>query len=420
MFPMQCKNLLDFLLSISLPLLLSSAVIASELENEQLNFSGFATLGAVLSDSDHHGYRKDIGSDEGVYADEIGFKQHSLLGLQADWNISPSFDAVYQAVLRDLPNPSFDRYTTLAFLRYELNTNWSIRFGRTAPDLFLLTEYRDVDFAYIWATAPNEVYGIIPFRSIDGIDISHSKRLFGGVFKSKVFTGVGETEIASSEVVETLGFEDLLGLSLSFEHFNWLVKVKYTQSKIANEPASNTLLTEVISQLPDTLWPNSDGFSQALRVKGKAVQYASVSGQYQWQNWLASAELAQITSEAKAIPKLTSGYAALSHQINAHQFYGIYAFTESNNYFFNEVGVNEALLEELIDASVKALNFYAANQQTLSIGWRWDINSYMATSLQWNHSRIEEHSNTLWLDRPGQHGDKEKINVLLLTLNLVF
>ncbi|ALO33373.1 hypothetical protein CMT41_00590 [Colwellia sp. MT41] len=411
----QCKNFLCFAL-----VGLAFHAAANETGNEKLQFSGFATLGVVYSDSDHHGYRKNVGSDDAVYSGEVDFKQHSLLGLQVDWSISPSFDVVYQAVLRGLPKPSLDRYTTLAFLRYEVNTNWTIRLGRTAPDVFLLTEYRDVDFSYIWATAPNEIYGIIPYRSIDGIDVTYSRRALGGVFTSKLFTGASEAEISASSVIEEIKIDDIIGLSLTFDHFNWIVHAKHSQVNIANEPKTNALLAAIISQIPDFLWPNQDVFAQSIRMVGQEVNYSSISGQYQWQHWLASAELAHINSASEVIPKITSGYAALSYQLDAHQFYGIYAFTDSNNYIFAEPGVNELALEEIIHGTTTMMNFYATNQQTISLGWRWDITSYMASSLQWSYTRIDEGGGTLWLNEADQHNVAEDINTLLLTLSLIF
>jgi hypothetical protein len=414
MFLAQCKNLLRFFL-----LIFVSHATANEIENSKLKFSGFATIGAVISDSDQYGYRKDVSSDEGVYSGEVDFKQHSLLGLQANWFISSNFDAVYQGVLRDLAEPSLNRYTTQAFLRYEVNANWNVRVGRTAPDLFLLTEYRDIDFSYIWATAPNEIYGIIPYRSIDGVDVTYSQRGFGGVFKTKLFTGSSEAEISGNLKVQAVKIENIMGISLSFDNFNWIVEAKYSQVSIANEPPSNGFLVENISQLPDFLWPNSSTFAQSLLLKGKKVNYSSVSSQYQWDHWLASAEASQINSESDVVPKITSGYAALSYHINAHQLYGIYAFTDSNHYVFNEPGVNEAALGELIYGTTELMNFYFPNQQTISLGWRCDISNDIASTLQWNYTKIADKGHLLWLNK-SDNNVAENVNTFLLTLSMVF
>jgi hypothetical protein len=418
----QCKNLLYFFLIIfvlNAIAIATATATANEIENSELKFSGFATIGAVISDSDQYGYRKDISSDEGVYSGEVDFKQHSLLGLQVNWTISSYLDVVYQGVLRDLAEPSLDRYTTQAFLRYEVNANWSVRVGRTAPDIFLLTEYRDIDFSYIWATAPNEVYGIIPYRSIDGVDVTYSQRGFGGVFKTKLFTGSSEAEFSENSIVEAVKIENIMGVSLSFDHFDWVIQAKHSQVDIANEPSSNTFLVENISQLPDSLWPNSLTFAQSLLFKGKKVNYSSVSSQYQWNNWLASAELSQINSETGAIPKITSGYAALSYQLNAHQLYGIYAFTDSNHYIFNEPSVNKAVLGELIDGTTELMNFYAPNQQTISLGWRCDITNDIASTLQWNYTEIDDTGPLLWLNKSDDNL-AENVNTFLLTLSMVF
>jgi len=400
-------------------LLFVSSATANQEGNDPIQFSGFATIGAVISDSDYYGYRKTVNSDEAVYSGEIDFKQHSLLGLQADWNISSNFDFVYQGVIRDLPEPSFDRYTTLAFLSYQANTNWSIRVGRTAPDIFLLTEYRDVDFSYIWATAPNEVYGIVPYRSLDGADVTYSQRAMGGIFTSKFFTGKSSAEISGSEVAEEIKIEDVFGLSLSFDYFNWIISAKHSQVTIANEPESNVLLASHISQVPDILWPNSQEFSQSVLMKGHRVNYSSVSGQYQWNNWLATAELSQISSQSEVIPKITSGYSALSYQIDTHQFYGVYAFADSRTYRFDEPGVNEQVLAKLIHATNDLFNFFAPNQQTFSLGWRWDMTNNTALSLQWNHTAIEEMGSTLWLKKE-DYKDADEVNTVLLTLSMVF
>jgi hypothetical protein len=414
MFLIKYKNILCLSC-----LLIASYVTANETESDKLQISGFATLGALVSDSDHHGYRKSVGSDGAVYSDKIDFKQHSLLGLQADWAISSNLDAVYQGVLRDLPDPSLDRYTTLAFLRYEINMNWNVRVGRTAPDLFLLTEYRDVDFSYAWATVPNEVYGIIPYRSIDGVDVNYSQRALGGIFKAKLFTGSSEADISSSSSVEQIKIENIVGLSLSFDYFNWLVQVNHSEVTIDNEPQSSAVIIEGISQVPDFLWPNSQAFAQSLLMTGEKVHYSSFSGQYQWKNWLASAEVSQINSKSDVIPKIISGYFALSYQVNAHQFYSIYALTDSKNYVFDEPGVNEVVLEELIHGTTDLMNFYAPNQQTISLGWRWDITNYMASSLQWNYTKLDEAGSTLWIDT-SDHSEAENINTVLLSLSMVF
>ena len=154
-------------------------------------------------------------------------------------------------------------------------------------------------------------------------------------------------------------------------------------------------------------------------IYGEKVSYTSVSGQYRWGDWLATTEFSQINSKSNAVQKTSSGYAALSYQLNAHQFYTIYALANSDNYVFDEPGVNEVVLEDLIHGTMQALNFFSANQKTLSLGWRWDITNDVASSLQWNYTQIEDAGSVLWLNK-SDHNEAENVNTVLLTLSMVF
>lgn len=381
--------------------------------------SGFGTLGAVYSDSENYGYRKDVSSGHGVFSGDLDLKTHSLLGLQLDTRLSDNVEFIAQAIVRDLQTPSFDRYLTLAFFRYDLSPHWSFSIGRTAPDLFLLTEFRDVDFSYHWATAPSEVYGIIPYRSLNGADVTYSTRIKNGTFKTKLFTGSSDAEIASNLLTETIKIDNVIGVSFSFEQFNWSLNANYSQVKIANEAKSNQFLSDKISQLPDFIWPNAAKTSQQLILNNESVRYASVSGQYLLNDWLFSAELAQINSPSPVIPKITSGYAGLSYQFNDHNFYGVLATTHSNSVVLDESGINVALASELIVATKEVFSFYASNQRTFSLGWRWDVNPTLATSLQWNNTHIDQDGGTLWIDRTID-SPAESVNTFMLNMSFIF
>ena len=385
----------------------------------KVKFSGFGTLGVVHSDSKIYGYRKDVSSDDGVFADEFDLKSNSLLGLQLNATLTDNIEFVGQTKIRDLQSPSLDRYITLAFLRYDLSPQWSFRAGRTAPDLFLLTEFRDVDFSYTWATAPNELYGILPFGSIDGFDATYTTRMKNGTFKAKLFTGVSDVQIASSILTEIIKLDDFIGVSLSFEQFNWFVNAKYSAARIDNEAISNQYLISHLNQIPEYIWPDVSKLIKQLKLNKKAVRYISASGQYQLNDWLFSAELSRIESASRVIPKITSGYVGLSYHLNSHHFYGLLAKTHSNNFELDDAAVNLALVLELFKATHDVMNFYATNQNTLSLGWRWDINDTVATTLQWNNTRIDKKGGTLWINQ-SIDSPAETVNTLMFNWSFIF
>jgi len=125
-------------------LLMSNLVWASP----DVSISGFGTIGVVTTDSDYFGYRADFSKSGGVFKDDFDFAESTNLGIQFDIIATEEIDIVVQAIYRDQQELNLDTALNLAFVRYAPNANWSFRLGRTAYDLFLLTEYRDIGYAY--------------------------------------------------------------------------------------------------------------------------------------------------------------------------------------------------------------------------------------------------------------------------------
>ncbi len=383
------------------------------------NISGFGTLGLNYSDSEQYGYRKDVSQNEAGYKGDLNYKSNSLLGLQLDSRLTDNTDFIAQAVLRDMAKSELSRYFTLGFIRYTASPNWAFRVGRTSPDLFLLTEYRDIDIAYTWATVPQEVYGLIPYRHIDGADVIYTQRIKGGVFSSKVFTGITEAEISSGYTTQTIELDDVFGISLTYDKFNWTIQAKHTQVKVAQEIESNKLLLNTISALPDFIWPNPEEFIKKIAINNQQIKYTSLNGQIRQDNWLLSAEISTIKSDSGTVPDIDNAYIALSYQFDVDALYSIYAFNKANIYEFNEPDVNVSLIPELITAINSATNFYTSNQQTLSLGWRRDHTMHFATTVQLNVTHIDQNGGVLWINR-GEDSPAATINNLLFNLSFTF
>ncbi|MEY8263044.1 MAG: hypothetical protein RPR98_02465, partial [Bermanella sp.] len=265
---------------------------------QELSLSGFGTLGVVSSDSKQYGYRTDLDQSRGSFNGNPQFTS-SVLGLQLDYPLGVTTDLVFQSVYNNQHDPSLNTTTRLAFVRYTANPNWSLRVGRTALDLFLLTEYRDVGFGYVWAHTPSEVYGLVPYRYLDGADITHSLKINRLNLRSKLFVGTNTADLASYENRESVKLSDMIGLSFNLEASHWSLQYRYTSAQLANELESTKELTNSIKALAlsvpsfDSVWPNSDDTIANLRLKGRGGSYMSLGGKYDWQRWSVLAELSK-------------------------------------------------------------------------------------------------------------------------------
>ena len=246
-------------------LLVSNFVLAAP----DVRVSGFGTIGVVTTDSDELGYRADFSKTGSVFKNDFDFAESTNLGIQFDIIATNEIDIVVQAIYRDQQELNLKSALNLAFIRYSPNANWSFRFGRTAYDLFLLTEYRDIGYAYTWAHVPSEIYGILPHRYLDGVDLTYSKPLGDLTFSAKLFYGKNEFAVTafSSPDAPPFRFDNIVGLALDFQSINWDIAVNHTQLKFDSKAIKPLIagLTQLNALVPNfsVIWP-TQSISQML------------------------------------------------------------------------------------------------------------------------------------------------------------
>ncbi|NMH60520.1 hypothetical protein [Alteromonas ponticola] len=365
-----------------------------------------------MSDSDQFGFRSDFSKPDAVFENDLDLDQTSKLGVQFDLIVSPAFDAVVQAVYRDQQDYTLDSMLNLAFVRYAPSPEWSLRVGRTAFDLFLLTEYRDIDFALPWAHVPSEIYGVIPHRFLDGVDLTHSRRWGDLMFSAKLFYGESEYGVTaySSEEVIPFNLDNIVGVALDLQTMEWELAFNHTRVKFDSDLLSPLAegITLLNQQVPGfaVLWPSAGVIGDAIDVNNREGSYTSISGQYRFQTMTVMSELAHIESNSLAVQDVYSGYVSGIFHHNRHNWYATFAYSHADKFSLGPV--NEPFLTqipgatELLANARVFLNFYSVNQKTFSIGWRWDFHEHISLKLQWDHTRIDSGGSTLW--QPAQLG----------------
>lgn len=389
--PVQVKNTLifsGFLLSC-----IASVSAAEQTSDSRVDISGFGTLGISESNSSQYGFRNDFSQNNIAYQDDYSFSPLSNIGVQIDAIVNPEWDFVAQWVYREQDEHTIDALTTMAFARYSPNTNWKIRLGRTALDLFHLSEYRDVGIAYAWAKVPTEVYGFVPSRSIDGIDAVYIKDVSGVNVSVKGYAGQFDTDFTSSGY-DPIYFKDIFGLRLTAETFDWSINLRHSQARVEK---NNETISFVVDQITNAepLWPNAREFAAELSMDDKTVTYSSISGQYNFYPFLVMGEYAYIDADSSILNSVTNGYLSLIYHTDPHSFYVTHSFTDSTAYFFDEFVLAPQLLAPLITIVERQKNAFATDQITRSLGWRYDIADNIALKLQWDHTHFKGRGSAL-------------------------
>ncbi|NVJ61095.1 MAG: hypothetical protein HWE27_11940 [Gammaproteobacteria bacterium] len=356
--------------------------------------SGFGNVIVTSSDSDVLGFRNDVSANDGVFDGDFSFKPHSNLGVQLDVNFNSHWDLVTQWTLMDQEEDNFNGYTRLAFLRYIPSEKWSFRLGRTAFNLFEMSEYRDVGIAYSWAKAPTEVYGLIPNRYIDGVDVNYSMEL--GSFPVSVFAFLGESEAeVTSRSDDPVEFKNLRGIGVGGYFGDITIFIRHTEGDVDKNNQSTQNVVDLLDSLIP-FWPEAEQLSYQIDFAQHDIRYTSLYLQYSWDAWSLKAEFAEIDSSSLIIEDLKNGYVNVSYQFNNHSFYWIGSFTDSPPYQFEGSAPNDPVVDQALIFVAEVSTFFRSNQISQSIGWRWDIKENLAFKLQVQRTHIDEAGNGLW------------------------
>jgi len=62
-----------------------------------------------------------------------------------------------------------------AYGTYQFNDDWGLRMGRYKGPFYMVSDYRDVGYAYPWVRPPEEVYSTNPIKSLNGLDLVFQK-----------------------------------------------------------------------------------------------------------------------------------------------------------------------------------------------------------------------------------------------------
>lgn len=400
---------------------------ALELGNDHLHVSGFATLAATSSGKEGIGFRRDL-EREGVYGGDWSLLADSSLGLQLDFFVTDNFGGAIQYLAKDRVETSFENSIEWAFLRYQPHQDWTIRAGRIGFDLFMLSEYRNVGFAYLWSRPPLEYYGILSIPNFDGLDLAWTMPLGEGNLRVKAISGDTRIHIKFGDQKTKFEPKDLIGVTIGWESERWRIRASANQASLGEEneylSGSEPLAYGLLQTAP--LWPEAAALADSFLVKDDRVIYYALGLAYTDNPWQIQSELSYADSKTVAFTSQIAGYFSLGYQIDHFTPYVILSTsrTEGDPTLVPDpppipIPAVAAQLNMLQAGTQFFYDAFRIDQDGLSVGLRWDIRYDMALKAQWDHSRVNQHGYALWegLTSP-QKG--HAINTLSINWNVVF
>lgn len=374
-----------------LTLSFSSPAFSDQNGLERFRVRGFGTLAITKSGDDDLYYPYYLSKDS-TFGDDTSWDE-SLLGLQLDASITESFEASVQLVFRDRFDDSLEEQIERAFVKYS-NKGLLVRVGRLGLDVYMLSEYRSVGYAYPWAHAPLEFYGAFGMESYNGAEVGYTFQTERGYFQASIYGGETSQTSEFLGLVIELDYESLVGSTLSYSQDDWTVRAAVTKATFASDIAQISTLRDALDS-SSFLWADATTISDDLDIVGTSVTYSSIGALYDDGDWLVQSELSYADIETEAFPTFYTGYLSLAHRFDSLTPFIVGGFIEPDDRSVTSDAPSGYVLEQL-QSAVSSFYDMTFDQKSLSFGLRWDALNNMSLTAQWDRSWVEANGGGLW------------------------
>lgn len=399
---------------------------ADPLKNERFKISGFATLGLTQGGDEILGHRRNAVQD-GNFDGDWSFKTDSLLGVQLDTKFTNEFNGAIQLVARERAEQSISDSIEWAYLRYRLNPKFTARVGRIGIDVFMLSEYRNVGFAYLWARPPSEFYVPFAFDYFEGADITFVSPLSSGTLSAKLFLGATENKFEFEGEAREFSLNNGIGGNIVWENDNWKTQfgiLRVDLDNNVNKAFGTDLMSEGLNNFAQIGWHEATEIADEITANGERITYYSLGISYNKNPWVIQAEANYYDIGYSVIKSYRGEYLSLGHRFQDVTLFTLLSQGSPTEPRYDAPPVPGILasIPEVIQLqeSVQTLFDTAfADQKTFGFGARWNIRHDLALKLQWERTKVEARGSLLWKTKEVPTEDRE-IDTISVNLNYIF
>jgi hypothetical protein len=366
--------------------LLAAPVRAPRADTPSLSIDGFGTLGMVHSDEDQADFASSGLVPEGAgHSGDWSAKVDSRVGLQLTALITPRLSGVLQFIAEQRYDDSYKPTLEWANLKFDITPDLSVRAGRIVLPTFLVSEYRKVGYANPWVRPPQEVYGVVPVTSTDGVDLSYRFRV--DRFTNTVRAIYGRRDIQVPDGSEA-NARDALTLADTLEFGSATLFAQYSRARLTLESVNP--LFNAFRQFG----PPGQAIAERYDVDDTEFHTVSLGARYDPGDWFVMGEYARSRSRSFLGDNrgwyVTGGYryGAVTPYVTLAR---VLAHGNTSDPGLPLAGLPPPLAGQAagLNAALNGLLGGAARQRSVSLGARWDFMRNAALKVQYDHIDID-------------------------------
>jgi hypothetical protein len=393
------------------------------LARPMFTFGGFGTLGVVHSSNDKADFAATAFEGTGAgHTRSWSPGVDSVLAGQVDGHFTSKLSGVLQVIAQQSSNDTYWPQIEWASIQYQFTQDFSVRMGRTALPVFLLTDSRRIGYANPWVRPPVEVYSLLTVDNNDGIDARYHREMAGGIDTLQLSAGRTAPKFPPSNAGGGSGTAEVrrqVALVNTFERVFTTLRVNYYQSRLT---VSNL---ETLFRPYREFGPAGIAVADRFDVRDRQLTFFGMSASYDPGDWFAMGEWARINTHS-VLGDNSGWYASVGYHFSKITPYATYARVKANS-STSDPGLDPSAVPSYLAGTVVYLNSLLnatlkdlAVQRTISIGGRWDFMSKVDAKIQFDHTNLGPDSagtlrNLVSGFRPGG-----TVNLFTATIDFVF
>lgn len=374
------------------PILLTGLAFTAPAQADEwsdwLRFDGFGTLGAYRGTSDVAGVRTEQ-RQRVVSFKDWRFDGDSQASIQATLNPQGKLKAVVQLISKKDVNGSNKPTVEWAYLSYPISSEIDVKIGRTVAPIFLMSDYRNLNYSQTTARPQSEIYQVNPITFQDGATARWDKKIGSGNVQVEGFFGKTKVSVAGGDV----DLNRVKGLSVKWLHDSWSVRTGYSWYNASiNAPTVEANLKTLMA-LPTLACSNCTEVLNAVApTTGITAKIATLGATYDDGEWIAQAEWAKRDTNSVVIVGVSGWNVMLARRIgNFTPFVGIGNFSTDASKPNLTPGpfATAPLKAQLNYLNQSYIGTGDSSRDVMSIGTRWDFAKNLALKVQVERAKMK-------------------------------
>lgn len=382
------------------------AAPASAADGPTITVSGFGTAALTATNTDDAEFIRP--NQASGAASSARSAVDSNFGIQGTFKFNESISFTAQGLARkNGSNDNVGAELAWAFVKFKVSDDISVRAGRFALPIYMISDFRNVGYANTMIRPPAEVYRQVNSSYVEGADLLYQHSFDDTTLTAQFAYANGETPSPGGSYVK---FKPVTSIHIVAENGPFTFRLGRADAKFSI--VDNVPINGLLATLGSLGFKDVVNLFDTTDIKGS---FTSVGFMLDYQNFLVQTEYAKRKTDSRLVMNTTSGYAMFGYRygkFTPYYYHGKITQDSPRTVAGMPTTGPLAALGAAVNGASKA-----ALQTANAIGLRWDFYKSAAFKVQVDRIAPTDGAGAFIKAKPGFTGP---VNVYAAGIDFVF